>query len=620
MADIDFGTGPNTNTGDNVRQALVKLQNRVGTVDTLVAQLNNTIAQRDATIASKDGTIAQRNATIAALNAQIVILNARIAELEAGGGGGTPDTTAPTLNGPFAFNVAENTAFSAQLTGSEGGTYSLIAGLDGAPFGLTSSGLLTLPAQNFEVPGDVGTGSDNTFQVQVRLTDNANNASQIAVYTVTVTNVAEGDGPAPTLDNSLVPLYIQLDTDRDAAQLSILVFTDKTHDVGGSIWTYAYPTAALTNPTILKVTPTDGQAASVALAEINAGLAALTGTQRVECFWVTADNRISRPSNRLLWGANDVAPVVSAPSGFTNVTSAAATFGASTDMVGGTFYTVVTANNVKPSKLQLEQGKDSAGATAAFAQGKPVAQLGAQSFTASGLTDDDTFYVWYAHKPAVGPTSEVLAGGSFTTAAASVFSYAHRAIYSVGSGIPGLREDVPIGPASPNRQVVIASFQYGDTPGFLINGTIQATRVGPPDSNLGFYTALVPTGETMDIEFQSGFMPGKSVISIWTVDGGQIQLPASANTGGFQEAAQQTISPVTPDGHASLGFGWHQSGAPTGVSGATYHGKSDWTSNNVDFGAGYAFSRVGPSSAPIAYTGSSGSNIQLTTFNFAPAA
>lgn len=99
------------------------------------------------------------------------------------------DDTAPTITSGNTFNVAENSAFSQQLTANETVTWAKVGGADQALFTLTSGGLLTMTAKDFEAPADAD--ANNSYVVQVVATDAAGNQSAAQTITVSVTNVAD---------------------------------------------------------------------------------------------------------------------------------------------------------------------------------------------------------------------------------------------------------------------------------------------------------------------------------------------------------------------------------------------------------------------------------------------
>lgn len=536
------------------------------------------------------------------------------------GGTSTPlpgDTTAPTINGPFSFSIAEGQPFSTQLAGSEAGIFSKAAGLDGAQFGLTTGGLLTLPAKDFEQPGDTATGSNNSYQVAVVLTDAAGNPSQQTTFTVNVTDVSEGGGTAPTYDATLVPLYIQLTGDRDTTPLKIRVFTDNSHAVGGSIRVLAYPTSALSNPVSFTYTPTAGQAASEIETEIAAGLAALTGTQRIEAYWVTADNRISRASNMLIWGPNDVAPVLSAGEAVHNVTATTAEFSILTNMSGGTLKGVAVRNGIAPDQGRIIAGQNSDGSAADWSLSQPVSAAGPQDVALFDLMPATDYDTWFVHVPAVGPATAPFRGPDITTIAASVFSVEFLGGFRMAGGFPTLIEDLAIGDPDANRQIIIQSFNYGDQPNFRIAGQL-ATLLPPGDRGNRAYALNVPLGTTADIALEAGFVSGNAAVAIWRVVGGAVQTPP-ATQGNFQVVADQRVSVSTPDGAATLVAAWAQNGTPTGFSGATLEQRIEWAAQD-SVGALYVGQRVGPANADIALTGGTATGVDIVAYNITPAA
>jgi len=98
------------------------------------------------------------------------------------------DSTAPTITSSSTFSQAENSAFSQQLTASESATWTKTGGSDGSLFALTSGGLLTMTARDFENPGD--SDVNNTYVVNVAATDPSGNVGTQTI-TVTITNVAD---------------------------------------------------------------------------------------------------------------------------------------------------------------------------------------------------------------------------------------------------------------------------------------------------------------------------------------------------------------------------------------------------------------------------------------------
>lgn len=108
------------------------------------------------------------------------------------------DEVAPTITSPASASVAENSVLALPLTANEAVTWSIVGGVDSAQFELASNLLRWSAngARNFEAPAD--TGADNVYNVQIRATDLAGNATNQNT-TITVTNV---DEVAPTITSS----------------------------------------------------------------------------------------------------------------------------------------------------------------------------------------------------------------------------------------------------------------------------------------------------------------------------------------------------------------------------------------------------------------------------------
>ena len=111
------------------------------------------------------------------------------------------DATAPTITGPSSatgatssISIQENSTAVHTFTANETVTWSL-SGTDSSFFAITSGGVLTITARNFESPADSGT--NNTYEVTITATDLGSNVKTQAL-TVTITNLNE----APTLTNN----------------------------------------------------------------------------------------------------------------------------------------------------------------------------------------------------------------------------------------------------------------------------------------------------------------------------------------------------------------------------------------------------------------------------------
>ena len=111
------------------------------------------------------------------------------------------DVTAPTITGPSSatgatssISIQESSTAVHTFTANESVAWS-VSGTDSSFFAITSGGVLTITARNFESPADSGT--NNTYEVTITATDLGNNVKTQAL-TVTITNLNE----APTLTNN----------------------------------------------------------------------------------------------------------------------------------------------------------------------------------------------------------------------------------------------------------------------------------------------------------------------------------------------------------------------------------------------------------------------------------
>jgi hypothetical protein len=113
-----------------------------------------------------------------------------------------PDTTAPTITSASSANYAENSTLSHSLTANEAVTWSIVGGADQARFEISGSTLRWAGngTKDYETPNDADT--NNTYVVQVRATDGANNTTDQTI-TITVTDVGEGSPKAYTYRDSI---------------------------------------------------------------------------------------------------------------------------------------------------------------------------------------------------------------------------------------------------------------------------------------------------------------------------------------------------------------------------------------------------------------------------------
>lgn len=125
--------------------------------------------------------------------------------------------------------------------------------------------------------------------------------------------------------------------------------------------------------------------------------------------------RLSHIGFMLLDGLDVTAPVLSS---LTAVEDGAtgADIGFTTDE-GGTAYAVITTSATPPSAAQVKAGQDHSGSAAVWDDSKLVS-AGADTFTATGLTAETTYYAYVVVTDAVDNDSDVGYAGTFTTDAA----------------------------------------------------------------------------------------------------------------------------------------------------------------------------------------------------------
>lgn len=150
---------------------------------------------------------------------------------------GAPDVTAPIITGPNAdtgasvtVNQSENAPWSNTYTANEWVAWS-ITGADSATFTLTSAGVLSLGAKNFEVRSDAN--SDGTFQVTISATDSAGNAS---TQSLSLIIDDADDTPVITINSGSGTHGVSVNEN----QTSVITYTGTDEDVGASLnWFFA---------------------------------------------------------------------------------------------------------------------------------------------------------------------------------------------------------------------------------------------------------------------------------------------------------------------------------------------------------------------------------------------
>ena len=150
--------------------------------------------------------------------------------------------TAPVLdNLPTDISVEENAAiaFDVDATddsdseGNGGLTYEIVGGADAALFSIDSAtGLVSLGAQDFEAPLDAD--GNNSYIVDVQVTDSEGAFSSIETLTVNILDVLESTNTAPVLDN--LPTNISVE---ENAAIAFDVTAIDDSDSEGSGLTYA---------------------------------------------------------------------------------------------------------------------------------------------------------------------------------------------------------------------------------------------------------------------------------------------------------------------------------------------------------------------------------------------
>lgn len=122
----------------------------------------------------------------------------------------------------------------------------------------------------------------------------------------------------------------------------------------------------------------------------------------------------------------------------TVASSTTATLTVDTTGTSGTLYSVVTTSSTAPTKTQIKTGKDSAGATAAYAGSQSISSAGTKTFNATGLAAQTTYYTFFMHEISGGTQSNVSsADGLVTNYAAETFTVGPATPIAGTGGIQG---------------------------------------------------------------------------------------------------------------------------------------------------------------------------------------
>jgi len=313
---------------------------------------------------------------------------------------------APTLNAlGGTFSLAENSAsgtLAGALTGTTTGSTLSLFNDAGGRFAVSGTNVVAgLVSTDYE------TATSHSITIRETLAG-ATNTPRDTVFTVAVTDVAEGGGltysaalPTPAIyyaagynPVTTYPITFKVDHPYDSLPTDNIRLTLLN---------------ASTLATVLDVAVAAGTGDPTfpGLSSITTG--SHTATMRYE-----RGSNFGPSSNTLEHGPDVIAPVMSLPTTGT-IEPTTGPYGFTTNDKEGTAYTVFVLTNSAPTALQVEAGQNAAGAAAAFVATLAITSAGAKSATATGLTDNTNYYRFHMHKDVAGNRSAVLAGGIFTT-------------------------------------------------------------------------------------------------------------------------------------------------------------------------------------------------------------
>ena len=317
-----------------------------------------------------------------------------------------PDVTAPVITASNTLTVAENSVLTHYLMANEAVTWAKVGGADQALFTL-ASGVLTLPAKDYEAPDDAD--ANNTYVVQVQATDAASNVSAVQTITVTITNVTEA--PSLTLtwtsaDTVLDPVFALTFYDAEVGD----VLTLEVDDSSGF--------GSLHDSEANTLDSTELAAGTITYSGFTTLAVSTTYYARVKLERGVATPVYSNTVSKLMSSPDVLAPTLSAPTD-TKTGSSTATITVDTNEGNGTLYWVLSSSITTPTAAQIIAGQMHTGAAAAKSGNVAVVGTGTQTVNCTALAGSTTYYAHFAHRDAASNTSAAVSGNGFTTDAAT---------------------------------------------------------------------------------------------------------------------------------------------------------------------------------------------------------
>lgn len=410
------------------------------------------------------------------------------------------------------------------------------------------------------------------------------------------TTVAPAPTPTPTPSTAIAPV-LEVAVANNVWPPVILAHLGESIQTGDSIrLEYSHDATFATGVTTVNRTAADVPTISFALSGISAG------TNRFRDSVYRAGVLISGLSALVTHGPDDLAPVLSAPTGVKTGTTTG-TIGVTTDTDEGTIYFVLVITNSAPSKAQIKAGQNAAGTTASKAATISPNTTGVKTVGVTGLTQNTQYYMFCMHEDATGNQSNVPASINFTTDAAPVFSAIEVAAPAIVTAYDhSVTNDytfvgVALGAADSTRELYIC-VEYDNGGGFLAGLEVGAVDAGTThiadaffSTNGWVFRVSYPTGTTADIKIKSASILAHVGIKVWAVLGGG--TPSIVSNSGTYDETPAVLSGSNPAGGATIVFaGQVEINTPTwtGPTAASTTQGGGWTFMSAKRTAAGAFS------------------------------
>lgn len=239
------------------------------------------------------------------------------------------------------------------------------------------------------------------------------------------------------------------------------------------------------------------QTHSATLTEANVGAGQLdldldtvpAGTYRYSAEAVKAGGSKSATTAVLVVGPDDIEPQLSAVSS-AKVNSTAGKVNFTTDTGEGSVRVFRRTTNTAPTQTEM----DAAPATA-------ISAAGAKEIAISGLPGGQIQYIWIQQTDLAGNKTPITAAGNFTTDPAAVLSMALVDTGVRGSEISNVHTytNKNLGAPDPNRYIIVIDLRHNTNPTTCTVGGVNLPKLTDTDALGTAFGGLVPSGTSGDV-------------------------------------------------------------------------------------------------------------------------